>query len=1258
MFGAGQVNYERVSILSVARWQFRGRCADGAPRTRLSFLHRIAGGLLLALMMVTGAALPVHAATSVKTSMSETGGYARVIFNWPDAVPAHTEAISSGVLILKFDKPVAVDTDAFLRQMPNSVALVRLDPDGKTLRFGLKSDFRLNVQDADNALYVDLLPLNWTGPLPSLPADVVERIKAAKEAKEKVAAEEKRAREAGIIDPVAPVPDLNVRVARHDGMTRLVFDWNQPVLYSVAQQNGAATITFDRTAKVALAQIRVNPPPFIQTISAMEREGRLSVFIKLDSGIAVSDFREDLGVVLDFKPVQSNAQSADDKPAHAESANADAAHEVPTLAEADADPHGEPAHAAPDHAEPVDAHAAPVDHEATAPHETVAPVADAHVPKPIMPKVAEVPTADPVKAHEAEPAYTPAQVHDLEPSHVEASAHTLADATDTHASPFAGDAVVEAETPSVVSGNETLVVTSAATENRSELSFPWREATGAAVFERSGMLWVVFDRPAKLDLAAVAHGEMKGLGKPIVVAVEGATVLAFPKTQENLLVGVEEVGTVWRVSLAQSLASTGRSIVLSRNWSASGEGYVSGDLFGARKIISFDDPQVRDKLQVATARGVTQGLQASRSYIEFKAMKSAQGLAIAPIADDLNVAAAPDAVIISRHNGLTLSADAGAGSRPEVTSATESPARMQFEEWRGHGEFQPSKQAHVNRVAMAEPADEAAARLDYARFLLGYHMGPEAVVQLRMAVKGDIRLENDPSFRALRGVGEVLSHRDALAIDDLSTATLDLDPYAAAWRGLARAELGQYDQANKDFDFASSFVNELDPDLAARMHLAAANAAMVLKDYPSAHNHLAAVPNDLPSKAIQAETLVTRGELLEGLGKPLEAEHAYDNAIALNDREQTTRARLNKALLLNSKGKLSDDDLMAELDRLRVMWRGDMLELKVLTTIGQKALSKGKIVEALGAMSAAVKYFPLSNEAQMLGAKMPEIFADYFIGPGSKEMSGVQALAFYYNFQDLTPIGQRGDELIRNLAERLVSIDLLAQAEVLLRYQVEQRLYGSVAKAQVAARLAGVYLLDDKPKEAIQILRSTAQNQLPADLRIKRQMIEARALASLKQYELALDLLSEIDGKTADDLRAEFYWESESWDAAGQAHEAIAEASLKGVSSDLALSDDTRFNVMRSAIAYSLGSNAKGLTRLRAKFGPRMASSVDASAFAVVSDPIEASGVAFRQLASKVAAVDTIEKFVSSLKDDTALRAPSEPAKAANVEPAKDVAVN
>ena len=36
--------------------------------------------------------------------------------------------------------------------------------------------------------------------------------------------------------------------------------------------------------------------------------------------------------------------------------------------------------------------------------------------------------------------------------------------------------------------------------------------------------------------------------------------------------------------------------------------------------------------------------------------------------------------------------------------------------------------------------------------------------------------------------------------------------------------------------------------------------------------------------------------------------------------------------------------------------------------------------------------------------------------------------AMFYEFRELTPIGRRGDEMIRRLADRLVAVDLLDQA--------------------------------------------------------------------------------------------------------------------------------------------------------------------------------------------------------------------------------------
>ena len=73
-------------------------------------------------------------------------------------------------------------------------------------------------------------------------------------------------------------------------------------------------------------------------------------------------------------------------------------------------------------------------------------------------------------------------------------------------------------------------------------------------------------------------------------------------------------------------------------------------------------------------------------------------------------------------------------------------------------------------------------------------------------------------------------------------------------------------------------------------------------------------------------------------------------------------------------------------------------------------------------------------------------------------MPPIDALSLFYDFRELTPVGRRGDEMIRKLADRLVSVDLLDQAAELLQHQVDNRLQGA-ARAQVAVRLAVIYLM-------------------------------------------------------------------------------------------------------------------------------------------------------------------------------------------------------
>src|SRR5690606_4824977 len=135
-----------------------------------------------------------------------------------------------------------------------------------------------------------------------------------------------------------------------------------------------------------------------------------------------------------------------------------------------------------------------------------------------------------------------------------------------------------------------------------------------------------------------------------------------------------------------------------------------------------------------------------------------------------------------------------------------------------------------------------------------------------------------------------------------------------------------------------------------------------------------------------------------------------------------------------------------------------------------------------------------SDLADAIREDMGELFSDLFLNGKADALPPVKALGLFYDFRDLTPVGSRGDEMVRLLADRLVQVDLLDQAADLLKHQVENRLRGA-GRAQVAADLAVVYLVARKPQAALQVLRRTDQAELPRLLDRQRRFVEARALS-------------------------------------------------------------------------------------------------------------------------------------------------------------------
>jgi outer membrane PBP1 activator LpoA protein len=274
---------------------------------------------------------------------------------------------------------------------------------------------------------------------------------------------------------------------------------------------------------------------------------------------------------------------------------------------------------------------------------------------------------------------------------------------------------------------------------------------------------------------------------------------------------------------------------------------------------------------------------------------------------------------------------------------------------------------------------------------------------------------------------------------------------------------------------------------------------------------------------------------------------------------------------------------------------------------------------------------------------MNKVFLDLYLDGKADTMPPIEALTLYYDFRDMTPIGRQGDEIVRNLANRLIGVDLLDQAAELLNYQVENRLRG-VAKAQIAADLAVVDLLNRKPQDALKVLNKTRQSSLPASIERQRRMVEARALSESGRGDIAIELLGQLVGSDVDRLKADIAWKAKNWRDAGERLETM----LAGRWSDsLPLEAQERQDVLRAAIAYALANDQLALDRLRTKFGDKMSNSPNARAFEVVTSPIQTQGSEFRSLAKEIASVDTMRSFLDEYRQQYLNKSPSKPAPAA-----------
>lgn len=1111
-------------------------------------------------------------------------GFGRIELAFDREVAVQAQS-RNGILIITFGEPVTITQQRLSQQMPDYISVVRADPDGTGMRVALTQNFRANVLNAGERVFVDLLPERWTGLEPGLPREVVAEL--ARRAFEAEALFE-RDRDRRLTAEVQKMP---VRVAELPTLTRLIFEPPVFVPITERQSEEGLELRFDEPLQLETERV-LSTLPGIRVAEEELADGSLFVRLFLSDGHTIRGFHEERNYVVDIEPLVQPGSGDEGvaalngliplPPRRSEQALPEQALLDQELPKQDLQGQDFPDEAASSEAGAAEnePELAPEITTGERPGEVVADIPDEEVRAAILPVVVPEPALQP-----------------------------LAEATGR------GELFSEGM----------------------RIAFDFGKSVPAAAFWRAGAMRVVFHTTTPLSMSPFPEGAEAYASLDAVIREDEFLTVRLDMPEPNIIRLLPDRGG-WTLNIGDVADAASLPLTPARESDDSGHGVLTVPLVGASGVHWIDDPDSGERIAVVTASGDPQHIAKLQRFVEVHLLPTAQGLAIAAQADDVHVRPQPEHVRIGRGAGLTLSIASG-GEAAGRNLLPELPliSREIWDELQ-RGQIRERERALIENVLTAPPSGRMAARTEIAKLLIANDLAPEGNAVLSFVESQDAKAIDDPHFLLLRAIAMIEMRRYREARDLLSAQILENDSEADLWRAYLAALEGRWQPAIDGFRRSRIMIESYPDALQGEMRLAAIRAGLALDELPFVERELAHIALLSPGSVSNDALGLAKARFDMDMGRPEAALTAFQQIAESGARPFASEAKLRwiqasleediRALSPVGTDTLSIDDAIAQLEVLAVSWRGDDVEAEALGQLGRLYAEEGRWRDAFLATRTANQVFPDHPVTQELHEETARIFNELFLGRLGEELSQVEAVALFFDFRDFLPIGRRGDEIVRRLSDRLIELDLLDKAAQLLQHQIDNRLQGA-ARSTVAARLATIYLMEGNPGEALRVLRETRLPELPEAIRRARMLLEARALSDLTRTDLALEVIESERGLEIDRLRADIYWTGRRWREAGEEHEHLLGTRWKETEP---LTKRERTDVLRAAIAYTLGNENISLDRLRSKFTAQMAASEDAEMFAIATTPDVASSDGFRDIARRVTAADTLADFLEAYR--------------------------
>ncbi|MCE2964513.1 MAG: hypothetical protein LW855_01805 [Alphaproteobacteria bacterium] len=777
---------------------------------------------------------------------------------------------------------------------------------------------------------------------------------------------------------------------------------------------------------------------------------------------------------------------------------------------------------------------------------------------------------------------------------------------------------------------QPLVLTMAKGANSLTIRFPFTEPAAAAVFSRAGYIWAVFDRLAPLDFGGIRTENPDRLELLEQRTHPRFTVVRL-KTAVPLAPSLWPQGNTWNLDLRPEAISVEHGLLVRAEPNAAPTPRVELLLPHITEPGLVSDPSVGDNLWIAPARSSGHGNQDTLDFQEFSVLASGQGIVIVPGKEDMSVRGQPDKVVITSATGLRLTAQ----EPPAGLISDELPrdaALFDFSAWRRGpvSRFTELRQQLQDAVNNAPRSQKNPRRMDLARFLFSHGYLTEAGGVVGTMVREEPTLQNNQGVAALRGAIALLDDDPLAAKAAFSDPFYQQNPEGQLWLGAAYASLGDTKTAAGLFESSRALPSSYPARHA--VVLASLAAESLLSENRTA---LASVFLDDVSVKELTRSQKKRVEFLQARVMAARGDTPMANSIfkeLSQDGDQWARTRAELELINTglADGSLSRKDAIVRLERLRFAWRGDIFEFSVLRKLADMYMAESEYRKGLRLLRQISSRFAAHPDKAVVDKTISDTFSKLYLDGAADALSPLTALALYDEFRDLTPKDAAGDQMIRNLADRLVAVDLLDRAADLLDHQVRERLSG-IDRARVGAQLALIKLLDRNPDAAIQALDSSgAPDVVAPELLANRTRLRARALMMKEDFGGALALLESGTAEPDLRLRCEIYWAQKDYTRLVATLRQVI--NVTGKEEDVISPIQAR-TILNLALALSLAQQYNDLAALQTQYAKVMEKTELAGAFAIIARaPADTDITSYRDVSRQFAEIKNFESFLEVYK--------------------------